>query len=103
MATLTLGTNAATSLVALKFLPGWNSGMAAADVATFNNDILSQLNVAHPKAGGAYFSPEGVLYLPDQMGMIKLNPGDYVGVDATSGWPIVVSANAIANGPWTHS
>jgi hypothetical protein len=102
MATRTLGTNATTSLVALPFLPGYNSGMAAADVATINNSIKSALNVANPLAGGSYFTDEGVLYLPDQQGMIKINPGDYVAVDST-GWPIVISKNAIANGPWTHT
>lgn len=103
MATKTLGTSATTSLVAVPFLPGYNSGMAISDVATINNYIKSQLNVANPQAGGSYFTPEGVLYLPDQQGMIKINPGDYVAVDATSGWPIVISKNAIATGPWTHS
>ena len=103
MATKTLGTNATTSLTALPFLPGYNSGMAAADVASINNLIRSQLNLAHPLAGGSYFTPEGVLYLPDQQGMIKLNPGDYVGVEPTTGWPIVVSKYAIASGAWTHS
>jgi hypothetical protein len=72
-------------------------------MATMNNYIKSQLNVAHPQAGGAYFDSSGTLFLPDQQGMIKLNPGDYVGVDSASGWPIVVSKNAIASGPWTHS
>ena len=103
MATKTLGTSATTSLVAVPFLPGWNSGIAAADVATINNYIKSQLNVANPQAGGGYFDSNGILYFPDQQGMVKINPGDYVAVDATSGWPIVISTNAIATGPWTHS
>ena len=102
MATRTLGTNATTSLTAVLYLPGYNSGIAAADMATINNAIKSQLNVANPQAGGSYFTSEGVLYLPDQQGMIRVNPGDFVGVDS-SGWPIVVSKNAIANGPWTHT
>lgn len=103
MATGTLGTNATTSLTSLKFLPGYASGTAAADMATINNGILSQLTNTNPKAGGAYFTNEGVLYFPDQMGMIKINPGDYIALDTASGWPIVVSAHAIATGPWTHT
>lgn len=103
MATSTLGTNATTSLTSLQYLRGFNSGMAAADIATINGLILDQSANTHPKMGGMYFSAEGVLYLPNQRGHIKLEPGDYVGVDATSGWPIVVSKNAIANGPWTHT
>jgi len=103
MATKTAGTHATTSLTALPFLPGYNSGMAIADVATINNLIKSQFSNAHGQAGGAYCTPEGVLYMPDQQGMIKLNPGDYVAVDSTTGWPIVISKYAIASGPWTHS
>lgn len=102
MATVTLGTNATTSLTALQYLRGYGSGMAAADIASINNLIKNQTNVAHPTMGGSYFTSEGVLYLPEQRGFIKLAPGDYVGVDST-GLPIWVSANAIANGPWTHT
>jgi hypothetical protein len=35
--------------------------------------------------------------------MIMLNPGDYVGVEPTPGWPLVVSKYAIASGAWTPS
>lgn len=102
MATVTLGTNATTSLTALKFLPGFNSGMAAADIASINNLIKSQINLTNPLAGGSYFTAEGVLYYPDQRGFVKLMPGDYVGVDS-NGLPVWVSADSIANGPWTHT
>lgn len=102
MATSTLGTTANNSLTSLMFARGYNSGMAAADVATINNLIRDNVNTTHPRMGGSYFSVEGMLYLPRQRGMIKLEPGDYVGVDS-QGWPIVVSANSIANAAWTHT
>lgn len=101
MAVLTLGTNATTSLAnALKFLPGANS-MIAADVATVANAIRSQ-NANQTRQNGD-FTTSGLVRLPGGRGIIQMQPGDYIGVDSTTGWPIVVSAYAIASGPWTHS
>lgn len=102
MALLTLGTNANDSLSALKVYPGagGNGGMVQADVATFAADVLDDQNVAHPIWPGA-FDNNGLLFVPNR-GFLKLLPGDYVAVDST-GWPILISANAISSGPWTHS
>lgn len=99
MAVLTLGTNANNSITkAIKFLPGIGS-MVPADQATVDLAILDDLNPAHPLSG--QFSSDGLLFIPNR-GVLQVLPGDYIGVDST-GWPILVSANAIANGPWTHS
>lgn len=78
-----------------------------ADLATVNQAILTDdaaHAVAHLRAMGG-FVREGVLYLPNNRGSIVLRPGDVIGVDTTSlvGWPIVVSANAIAAGAWTFA
>ena len=102
MALLTLGTNANSSLAALKFLPGWNSGVSAANVAAFNADVLDDQNVAHPQLPGALDMSVSRLYIPNR-GWLQILPGDYVAVDATTGWPILLSKRAIAAGPWTHS
>lgn len=102
MALLTLGTNANNSLAALKFLPGWNSGVSAANVAAFNADVKDDQNVAHPLIPGSFDMSTSRLYVPNR-GVLQLLPGDYVAVDTTTGWPIVLSAYAIASGPWTHS
>lgn len=99
MATLTLGTNAATSLIALKFVPGVN-GMNTADVATINNAIRLQ-SAAQNRTNGS-FSATGMLRFPGGR-TVQMQPGDYVAVDVVSGWPIFISAYAIANGPWTHT
>ena len=99
MALLTLGTTAADSLAALLFKQGIGS-MTAADVGTLNNSIKDDLNPAHPRVPGA-FSSNGLLFIPNR-GTLKMLPGDYVGVDS-QGWPILVSANSIANAAWTHS
>lgn len=100
MATVTLGTNATTSLTALQFLPGLNSGMSAADIATINQLIKPANQIAMPRGGR--FDSSGILHLPGGEGYIQCKPGDYIAVDSR-GWPIVVRADSAANGPWTHT
>lgn len=97
MALLTLGTNATTSLSAQLY----SAAMAVADIATINNGILNDKNVAHPRWPGA-FSQAGQLFIPNR-GVLQVLPGDYVAYDTTTGWPILLSAYAIASGPYTHS
>ncbi len=100
MATKTIGTSATDSLTyGLKFLPGYGSGMSAADIATIALNIKDDLNVAHPIYPQA-FSAEGLLYVPNR-GILKMLPGDYVAVDPTTGWPVLISKYAAASGPWT--
>lgn len=96
MATTTLGTNATTSLTSLI-----GSGfMLPADIASIANAIKDDLINGNPIYPGAY-SQMDLLYVPNR-GILKVLPGDYVGVD-NKGWPILVSANSIATGAWTHS
>lgn len=97
----TLGTTAQTSLnPAIEFLPGYNSGMSAANIAAIANAIKNDTNPAHPLMPQA-FSANGLLYVPNR-GILKMLPGDWVGVDS-QGWPILVSANSIAAAAWVHS
>lgn len=101
MATITMGTTAQTSLnPSKKFLPGYASGMSAADIAAIARAIKDDKNVAHPIIP-ASFSANGRLYIPNR-GVLTMLPGDYVGIDS-QGWPILVSANSIANAAWIHS
>jgi small ligand-binding sensory domain FIST len=103
VATLTLGTAATTTLVAVKWTAS-SQVLLPADMATINNTILDDLNVAHPQAsliGTGGFSYNGQLFIPNR-GWLKVLPGDYVGVDP-NGWPILVSANSIAGSGWSHS
>ena len=87
-------------MTAIKYLPGYGSGMAAADIATIalaiKNDLVNG-NPVYPQA----FSANGLLYIPNR-GFLQMLPGDYVGVDET-GWPILVSKNAIAGTSWVHT
>lgn len=113
MALLTLGTNADNTLSAIQFI----YGMTAADLATLNAAILNDGTQAGGVANAAPsakpiwpggLTTDGRLFIPNR-GFVKVFPGDYIGVDA-NGWPILVSANAIAGGTapsatssWTHS
>lgn len=99
MALVSLGTTSDAALTkSLMFKPGYGSGMSAADIAAVALAIKDDKNVAHPIYPQA-FSANGLLYVPNR-GVLQMLPGDYVGVDPTTGWPILVSAYAIASGPW---
>lgn len=95
MATKTLGTNATSTLTAVQWFPG----MTPADLATINALIRPDIT-GHP-TGNSYFEAAGFLNVPGGRGRLKLQPGDWIGVDG-AGWPVVVSNNIIATS-WTHS
>jgi hypothetical protein len=97
MALGTGGTNATSSLSSIIF----SRQMSTANIALIQNGIKGQNAVQTIKPGA--FSQIGQLHLPGGRGIITCLPGDYIMLDATSGWPILVSDYAIANGPWTHS
>lgn len=121
MALRTLGTNASTSLSA--FVVGFNDTIIA-DIATMNDAIKQD-----PPVGSLYtpilstglinqststgtgttrqlmnqaYIKNGVLIIPKR-GQLVLRNGDFVCWDTTTGWPIVVSGDAAANGPYSHS
>lgn len=98
MATRTLGTSANNSLTSVL----WNSAgsVTAADLATINLGIKDDIINSHPIVPNAFRA--GLLVIPNR-GILKVLPGDFVGFDATTGWPILVSKRAIASGPWAHS
>jgi hypothetical protein len=96
MSTKTLGTAGTTTLTALAF----SASDAAADVATIAQSILDDQNVSHPIWPGA-FALNGLLYVPNR-GVLKVLPGDWVGVDG-DGWPILVSKRSAASASWVHS
>jgi len=108
MSTKTLGTSATNSLTALAS----TAGNAQADQAAIQNAILSDglsgntsADIQSPIAKGSIWpgawEMEGLLYIPNR-GVLKVFAGDWIGVDS-QGWPILVSANSIANAAWTHS
>lgn len=118
MALRTLGTTLTNSLSA--FVVGFNDTIAA-DLATMN-DALKQ----DPPVGSNYspvntsglinqtltgtvrqlmnqaYVKNGVLIIPKR-GQLTLRNGDFVCWDTQTGWPIVISGDAAANGPYTHT
>lgn len=96
MATRTLGSNANNSLVAIKF----GQDVTDADFATVQQNIKDDSINGNPVFPGG-FSRSGRIFVPGR-GILIAKPGDYVAYDST-GWPILLSALAIASGPWTHS
>ena len=107
MATKTLGTSTTSGLTAVPYLRGWNSGVSAADMGTMARAIKNDGYISLTVQGGNHgiwpeaFSENGLLYYPNR-GVLKVLPGDWVGVDA-NGWPVLVSKYSIATGGWTHS
>jgi len=97
MALLTLGTNATTSLSSMLV----SGAMTAADIAAYQVLIKDDLTNTNPIIP-ASFSQQRLLYIPNR-GVLHVRPGDYVAVDSATGWPILISAKAIASGPYTHS
>jgi hypothetical protein len=126
MAIGTGGTNAATTLTALRHAGSFNNpngiqwtvsvpstqlpaGTASfaesdADIATINQAVKDDFLPAtapvspYPPSLGGY-SRQGQLYVPNR-GWLKIFAGDVVMVDS-QGWPILVSARSIQQGPWT--
>ena len=116
MALRTVGTNATTSLSA--FVVGFNDTIPA-DVATLMTQIRADptgYNVWNKIATTGLVSPQGThrpqlnqcyskngwLVIPNR-GILQAQNGDVVAWDATVGWPILLSGDAFANGPYTHS
>jgi hypothetical protein len=96
MATGTLGTTANNSLTSLIF----GGAMNTTDLATIAQGVKNDLVNGNPIWPGAY-AQNGLLYVPSR-GVLRVLPGDYVGIDS-QGWPVLVSANSIANAAWTHT
>jgi hypothetical protein len=96
MALVTLGTAATTTLTALEYK----------GAATTDDDVraLSAL-ILNDRAGEStptFALTQTGLSIP-RRGLIRLMPGDYIGVDAATGWPIIVSAAAAAGAGYVHS
>ena len=102
MSLSTVGTNATNTLKA--FIQN-SSVHTTTDLALVRANILNDIINGNPIWPNGYdraFQQRGVLYVPNR-GLLAVFPGDYVAYDAT-GWPILISKNAIASGSssWTH-
>lgn len=99
MAVRTLGTIANNSLSSIRF----GQDVTDADFATIINGIKDDNVNGFPIYPGA-LSRQGLLYVPNR-GVLQCQPGDYIGIDTVTGWPILISADAINAGAtkWAHS
>jgi hypothetical protein len=116
MALKTLGSNANNSLQA--FIVGAND-VIPADVATMitqlrgdppgwgadgnvtTGGLVTGQGSNRPRFNEVYMR-QGIIFIPNR-GHLQLKRGDFVCWDATTGWPIVISGDAAANGPYTHT
>lgn len=118
MALRTLGSNATTSLSA--FVVGFND-IIPADLATLitqlrgdppgyaapgagqvaTTGLITNQGTNRPRINAAYIK-NGILTIPGR-GQLQCRNGDFVCWDTTTGWPILLSGDAAANGPYTHS
>jgi hypothetical protein len=110
----TLGTNANNSLTGYTYSQSPNV-LSYANMATLKLGIKDDLNPSNftPNSKGnmsgslspnIFFDFNGLLMIP-RRGLVKVFPGDVVAFDTQSGWPILVSAEAIAVGSsvWTYA
>jgi hypothetical protein len=100
MAIGTAGTNATTSLTAYRWVGGYGSGLLAADYATLNADVLQDNTSGRAVSEGFAIDSAGWLTVPGRRHRLLIKPQDVILIDST-GWPMLLSANAAANGPWT--
>jgi hypothetical protein len=108
MALKTFGTTANNSLQAFVVGP---DDVVPAQIALLNGLVkrdmwaygggMGPLGTARQRIPVTYMR-KGRIFIP-QRGELVLREGDYIAIDATTGWPIVISADAVANGPYVHS
>lgn len=103
MATHTLATSGNLTAVTYSESPNvlLPADLAAIAQGILNDPAASMMVGANMVIPGA-FNYMGILTIPGR-GFLKVLPGDVVAFDPASnvGWPILVSANAIAHGSWT--
>ena len=105
MALKQIGTTNTTTLRGLVWQPG---GMSTADVASFMAALKDDTPVSNSKENlppstkqvitSCYEPGSGRLFIPGR-GMLKLYPGDFMIYDPITGFPFVISGNAMANNP----
>ncbi len=93
MATHTVSTANPLTAVTFSYAP---AVLLPADLATISQSIKDDFNVAHPVMNN-FFVREGMLFIPNRQCSIRVYNGDVVCV-TSRGFPILISADEIANG-----
>ena len=107
MALRTLGTTANN------ILGGFQVGVDE-DASTVNTALIQAIKSDIPMVNAALltgqprnlvngaYTQKGTLIVPGR-GVLICKYGDFIGLDAVTGWPILLSADCAANGNWVHS
>lgn len=107
MALRTLGTTANN------ILGGFQVGVDE-DASAANTALIQAIKSEIPMVNGALqtgiprnlingaYTQKGTLIIPGR-GVLICKYGDFIGLDAVTGWPILLSADCAANGNWAHS
>ncbi len=98
MALRTLGTAANNTLSG--FVVGTND-LIPADVATLMQSIFDDQNAVLTTIFPGAYAQQGLLFVPNR-GFLRALPGDFIGFDPATKWPILLSARAAAGASWVH-
>lgn len=97
MTTKTGGSKATTSLVGVQFNHA-PATLSDADLATISQNIYDDAILARSFVNSNQpnnpFVRNGQLFVPNR-GVLKVEVGDWVFVDPATGWPILISGNAL--------
>lgn len=98
----TLGTTTTTKLTAWTFSQSPNV-LTPANMAVLKLGIKDDLNPLSVSPN-SFIDFNGLLMIP-RRGQLRVFPGDVIAFDTQSGWPVLVSAEAIAVGSssWAYA
>jgi len=77
--------------------PGWRAPqaeVASTGLVTGQGTVRARVNQPYVQ--------QGILVIPNR-GIVQCRPGDFICYDTTTGWPILLSGDAAAAGPYTHT
>lgn len=94
MAISRIGTAATNTLFGMQF----GVDPLIADIASIASAIANDQVNGNPVVPGAWANT-GLLYIPNR-GVLQCLPGDYVVVDGTTNWPILISKLSANGGDW---
>lgn len=98
MALKTGGSSTTTVLNAIQ----WFSAMNVQDLAAFNALVTSAADGDNSLARPLPTVSQGMIYYGNR-GSLKLNEGDWLYIDPTTGWPFVIPDAVVAGGHFVHT
>ncbi len=104
MALKTAGTELDSSLSAIQWQPaGMNQTDLASLMALIRNPVVGAYGSL--TATGKAYVENGIFYFPNGPleNQFQLTPGDWICVDANTGWPVVIPDVVFAGTVWDHN